>query len=138
MIKLNRTQALVLVFFAVAWISLALILAIAPEVYDEALRLRPQNRQPVELAFLVALAGLLALLGTGVIRCWPWVFWLVLIAFLAGALRPVTSFLELVGVLRTTSPTWYVLFQALIGIVQLSIGLAMLKGYRNAGVWADF
>jgi predicted PurR-regulated permease PerM len=35
----NRTQALVLSFFLVALTSLVVILAAAPEIYDQALRL---------------------------------------------------------------------------------------------------
>jgi hypothetical protein len=37
----NRTQALVLGFFLMVLASLAVILAAAPEVYDQALRLPP-------------------------------------------------------------------------------------------------
>ena len=36
----NRIQALVLSFFLVVWVSLVAILVAAPEVYDQALRLR--------------------------------------------------------------------------------------------------
>jgi predicted PurR-regulated permease PerM len=39
MVKVNRTQALVLGFFLVVWISLLAILMVAPEVYDQALSL---------------------------------------------------------------------------------------------------
>ena len=35
----NRTQALVLGFFLVVWVSLLVILVAAPEVFDQALRL---------------------------------------------------------------------------------------------------
>jgi hypothetical protein len=37
-----------------------------------------------------------------------------------------------------SGPTWYVLFQALLGVIQFVIGLAMLVGYRRAGAWAAF
>ena len=52
----NRTQALVLGFFLVAWMSLLTILVAAPEVYDQALRL-PGAGGAAEIAFLAALTG---------------------------------------------------------------------------------
>jgi hypothetical protein len=39
MVKVNRTQGLVLGFFLVVWVSLLAILMAAPEVYDQALSL---------------------------------------------------------------------------------------------------
>ena len=133
----NRTQGLVLGFFALAWLSLAAILVLAPDVYDQVLNLPP--RAPgAHVGFLLALAAFLVLLGTGVVRRWRWAFWLILIAFLAGALRVPASLLQLTGVLPRVGPTWYELFQTLLGVVQFLIGLAMLAGYRRAGVWASF
>jgi hypothetical protein len=35
-------------------------------------------------------------------------------------------------------PIWYVLFQMAIGLIQFVIALAMLAGYRKAGVWGAF
>jgi hypothetical protein len=130
----NRTQTLVLGFFLVAWVSLLMILVAAPEVYDEALRL-PGDRGVTEVAFLAALTGFIALLGVGVVRRWRWAFWLILLAFLAGVLRVPVAILQLTHVLSTNVPSWYVVFQGLIGLAQLAIGLAMLVGYRRSGVW---
>jgi hypothetical protein len=130
----NRTQALVLGFFLVAMASLLVILMAAPEVYDQALGL-PTGSRALEIAFLAALLGFIALLGVGVLRRWRWTFWLILVAFLAGVLRVPVAILQLAGVLRASTPTWYVVFQGLIGLAQLAIGLAMLAGYRRAGVW---
>jgi hypothetical protein len=94
----NRTQALVLGFFLLAVTSLLVILAAAPEVYDQALRL-PTGNRAVEIAFLAALISFIALLGVGVVRRWRWIFWLILVAFLAGLLRvPVpVAILQLAG-----------------------------------------
>ncbi len=61
-----------------------------------------------------------------------------MVAFILGVLRVPASALQLTGVLRADVPTWYVLLQALIGLIQLAIGLAMLVGYRRAGVWGTF
>src|SRR5215216_4228625 len=110
----NRTQALVLGFFVVALGSLVVILVAAPEVYDQALRL-PDSSGVAEVAFLAVLAP-----------------------FLAGILRVPVAILQLTGVLAADVPTWYVLFQGLIGLAQVAIGLAMLAGYRRSGVWGSF
>ena len=40
--------------------------------------------------------------------------------------------------LPAQSPDWYALLQAFLGVVQFAIGLAMLAGYRRAGVWGSF
>jgi hypothetical protein len=133
----NRTQALVLGFFVVAWGSLVVILVVAPEVYDQALRL-PDSSGVAEAAFLAVLAALLGLLAVGVLRRWRWIFWLVLVAFLAGILRVPVAILQLTGVLGADAPTWYVAFQGVIGLAQVAIGLAMLAGYRRSGVWGAF
>jgi hypothetical protein len=130
----NRTQALVLGFFLVVWASLLVILVAAPEVYDQALRL-PSGRGGAELAFLAALSCLIGLLVVGVVRRWRWAFWLILVAFLFGVLRVPVAVLQVTGVLAANTPTWYVLFQGLLGVVQFGIGLVMVAGYRRAGAW---
>jgi hypothetical protein len=133
----NRTQALVLGFFVVALASLVVILVAAPEVYDQALRLR-EGSAAMEVAFLAALTAFIGLLTVGVLRRWRWSFWLVLVAFFAGVLRVPVAVLQLTGVLAADVPAWYVIFQGVIGLVQVAIGLAMLAGYRRSGVWGSF
>ena len=135
---MNRTQGLVLGFFALTWASLVTLLVATPEVYDQALQLPASDRRLSELAFLAALSIFLVLLGVGVVRCWRWTFWLIVVAFMAGVLRVPTSILQLSRVLSAESPTWYVVLQAFIGLVQVGIGLAMLAGYRRSGVWGSF
>jgi len=120
-----------------AVISLLVILAAAPEVYDQALRL-PTGNRAVEIAVLAALIGFVTLLGVGVVRRWRWTFWLVLVAFLAGVLRVPVAVLQLAGVLEADGPRWYVTFQGLLGVLQFAIGLAMVAGYRRAGIWGEF
>jgi hypothetical protein len=78
---------------------------------------------------------LIGLLAVDVLRRWRWTFWLILVAFLAGVLRVPVAILQLTDFLPANVPAWYVTFQGLIGLVQLAIGLAMLAGYRRAGVW---
>ena len=133
----NRTQALVLGFFVVALARLVVILVAAPDVYDQALRLR-KGSAAMEVAFLAALTAFIGLLTVGVLRRWRWIFWLVLVAFFAGVLRVPVAVLQLTGVLAADVPTWYVIFQGIIGLVQVAIGLAMLAGYRRAGIWGSF
>ena len=126
---------MVLGFFLMVWASLAVIRAAAPDVYDQALRLPPSWPRWAGTVFLLALAALIALLVVGVLRRWRWAFWLILLAFLAGVLRVPVAILQLTHVLSTNVPSWYVVFQGLIGLAQLAIGLAMLVGYRRSGVW---
>jgi len=133
----NRTQALVLGFFVVALAGLVVILVAAPEVYDQALRLR-EGSAAMEVAFLAALTAFIGLLTVGVLRRWRWIFWLVLVAFFAGVLRVPVAVLQLTGVLAADVPAWYVIFQGVIGLVQVAIGLAMLAGYRRSGIWGSF
>jgi hypothetical protein len=134
----NRTQKLVVAFFALAWVGLVAILAWEPEIYDRALKLPDGSHRLADLAFLVAVSAFIALLALGVLRRWRWVFWLILIAFLFGVVRAAVSILQLAGVLPATGPSWYTLLQALLGVLQFAIGVLMLAGYRQRGVWGAF
>lgn len=136
--RINRTQSLVLGFTLAAWVTLVVILVVAPDVFAGALRLPGRDPRAAEVGFLVAISAFLALLGVGVVRRWRWMFWLVLVAFLAGVLRVPASLLELSGLLPANAPSWYVWLQAATGAVQFAIGLAMLAGFRRAGVWGAF
>lgn len=135
----NRTQSLVLGFFVFAWISLVVILILDPIIYDGAMKLPPGPHPLADLAFLGAVSAFIAFLSVGVLRRWRWTFWLILAAFLVGgALRIPAAVLELAGVLAPAGPQWYVVFQALLGLVQVAIGLLMLGGYRRSGSWGGF
>ena len=118
-------------FFAVVWIALAAILALDPGVYREAL-----GNVPAAL-FLAALTVLIAVLVLGVVRRWRWAFWLILVAFLFGVLRVPVSIAQLAGLLPASAPSWYEVLQGVIGLAQFVIALAMLSGYRRAGLWGD-
>jgi purine-cytosine permease-like protein len=131
---INRTQALVLWFVLVAWLSLIVILVAAPEVYDEALPALG-HRPAVEIAFLVLLSAFLGLLAVGVLRRWRWIFWLVLIAFRLGLVRVPVAVLQLLGQLAPDGPAWYVVLQGVSGVIQFVIALVMLADYRRAGTW---
>lgn len=136
--SLNRTQLLVLTFFALIWIALAALFMFAPEVYASTLQQVPVDIVATEVACLAALAALIGLLVVAVVRRWGWAFWLILVAFLFGFLRLPASGLQFMGVLPATGPTWYQVLQAVIGLVQFLIAIAMARGYRSAGVWGEF
>ena len=136
--SLNRSQGLVIGFYVTALIALVAILVFAPAVYAHALKAPQGNSQLLETGFLVALTAFICLLAIGVILRWRWMYWLNLIAFLAGALRVPVSVLQLSGTLPSSDPAWYAVFQALVGLVQFVIGVMLLRGYRKAGVWGAF
>jgi hypothetical protein len=136
--KLNRTQLSVLAFFAAAWLFLVAILALAPDVFDQTLKVSFANRRPLEVALLAVLSVFLLALAVAVIRRWRWTFWLVMVAFLAGGLRVPASGLELAGILPLQGPAWYVVVQGAVGVVQIAIGIAMVRGYRRGGPWGNF
>ena len=74
---------MVLGFFAVVLAIVVGMLALAPDLYDEALRL-PADVRLAELGFLAALSAFIGVLAVGVVRRWRWTFWLILVAFLFG------------------------------------------------------
>lgn len=126
---MSSIQWAVLAFFAAVWLALGVILSAAPDIYGMA----SSQRSPA--AFFVAISVLITLCAIGVIRRWRWLFWLILLAFLAGALRIVVSALQLAGAVALDGPPWYVATQGLIGLVQMVLGIAMVRTYRRAGVW---
>jgi len=131
-VTINRTQALVLGFFLLVWTSLVAIFLAAPEVYYRAMKLSSAG---VNHLFLVGISAFISLLGIGVMRCWRWTFWLIAIAFLFGVLRVPVTFLRLKGRLPADGPTWYVVHQGFLGLVQFAIALFMLTGYRRPIQW---
>ena len=64
-------------------------------------------------------------------RRWRWIFWLLLLAFIAGILRVPASLLELAGWIPASGPGWYVSLQAFIGLVQFAIGLVLWARRRR-------
>ena len=130
----SRTQALVLWFLVVAWLSVIVILVTAPDVYDQALPALG-HRRAIEIVFLILLSAFLGVLGVGVRRGWRWLFWLILIAFGLGLIRLPVAVLQLVGMLSPAGPAWYVVLQGVIGVIQFVIAPIMLADYRRAGIW---
>jgi hypothetical protein len=125
----SSIQIAVLAFFATVWVALGVMLIAAPDIYGQAVSQAPP------FTFFGAISMLIALCAIGIVRRWRWLFWLILLAFLAGALRIIASALELAGVAPLGGPPWYVALQGAIGIAQLAIGIAMVRSYRLAGTW---
>lgn len=136
--SVNRTQLLVVGFFAAVWVALVAILLLAPDVYAASLRGLSADGFGTEASLPAALTALIALLVVGVLRRWRWTFWLVLIAFALGLLRIPAAALELAGVVPATGPAWYEVLQGVIGAAQFGIAIAMIAGYRKRGVWGEF
>lgn len=133
--QVNRTQRLVLAFFALIWLGLAVILSLDPDIFRRALKAQSVHGA---VAFFAALSVLIGLLSVGVVRRWRWLFWLIAIAFVMGFLRVPAAVLELTGTIPSDSPSWYILLQAVIGVIQLVIGVLMLSGWRRSGAWGAF
>jgi hypothetical protein len=137
----NRTKASVFTLFVGYWVIVVVLLVAARSVYDHLLAQAVTlsgNPQPAEIGTLLALTVLLSILSIGVIRGWRWTFWLILIVFLFGIVRVPTAVLQLAGIMPHQDPDWYVVLQAVVGLLQFAIALGMLAGYRRAGVWGAF
>ena len=135
---INKTQGLVLGFFAVAWAALVVMLAVSADVRDVTIRRMPGAGPPAVIAFVVALLIFLTVVGIGVLRRRRWVFWLILVAFAAGVVRVPVAVLQLTGRMAPEGPDWYVVVQGVIGVIQVAIAVAMFIGYRRSGPWGAF
>jgi hypothetical protein len=136
---MHRTKTLILALFVVYWVTVVVILFAAPAVAAAQLPAQLSgNPRPAEIGAFLVLTALFALLSTGVIRNWRWTFWLILVVFLAGIVRLPTAALQLAGIVSRQGPAWYVALQAVVGLLQFGIALAMLAGYRKGGVWGAF
>ena len=139
---MNRTKVVVLALFAGYWVVVVVLLVAARGFYDsqlpQAVRLPGNNQRLVEIGTLLVVTALFALLSTGVIRSWRWTFWLILIVFLVDIVRVPAAVLQLAGIAPRQGPAWDVVLQAVVGLIQFVIALAMLAGYRKAGVWGAF
>jgi hypothetical protein len=107
-------------------------------VREVTLRGMPASGTRGTLAFLAALLAFLGALGVGVVRRWRLLFWLLLLAFAVGLVRVPLAVLQLSGRVAPEGPDWYVVLQAVIGVVQVGLAYAMFAGYRRAGPWGAF
>jgi hypothetical protein len=133
---INRIKTAVLGLFSLYWLAVVLILVADRSLFDQVGGL-PSHQLSADVGAVLVLAALLAVLSIGVVRAWRWTFWLILIVFAAGIRTvPVAAF-EFTGKLPQQGPTWYVLFTAVVGLVQFAIAVAMLAGWRKSGVWGE-
>jgi hypothetical protein len=137
-IGVNRTQKLVLAFFSLAWAAAVTVLTAAPLVYAQTLRRAPVSLWAAKVIFIIALSGLIGVICVGVVRRWRWLFWVIMAVFFFGVLRVPVAALQFTGHVAAASPTWYLVLQAVAGVIQFAIALAMLTGYRRSGIWGAF
>ena len=133
---INRTKGLVLALFAAYWVAVMGLWIVARSVFDQVGGLG-RGQEDSEAAEVLALTELLMLLSVGVVRGWRWLFWLILIAFMAGILRLPAAALELAGKIPKQGPAWYVVVTAIVGMIRFVIALIMAAGYRRSGVWGE-
>ena len=133
-------QRAVIAFFSLAVITFIVIYLIAPAIYVQTMLLNASSSDAPPLAinlFFVAIILFVATLGYGVLRRWRWLFWLLLLAFLASILEIPAGILQLAGIIPIQQPTWYVLLRMAISMVELALGIWMLRVWRACGVWAE-
>ena len=137
---MNRIKAVVVGTFAAYWVGVVVLLIAVRPVFDLLLDQQMKvsgDHRPAEIVTVLVLTMLLMLLSTAVVLGWRWSFWLILVVFFAGILRIPAAALELAGKISTQAPGWYVGLTALVGLTQFCIAVAMLLGYRRAGIWGD-
>lgn len=132
---INRTQGLVLGFFGLAWMTLAVSLLRSSAVREATLPGGLGSGPVAVPVFLLGLLGFLSVLGIGVIRRWRWLFWVLLLAFATGLVRVPVAILQLSGLLSAEAPDWYVVVQGMAGAAQVGLACAMYAGYRRSGPW---
>jgi hypothetical protein len=126
-------------FGALALVFLGAVYLFAPEIFLDTLMLQPSaavRRPLIVTVFLVAVVLWVVLVGVGIVRRWRWVFWLIVVAFTFSALQIPATVLELAGILTVGVPVWYSVLRALVAVIELGIGIWMLRLYRRYGVWA--
>ena len=135
-------QRAIIGFFTLTVALLLLLYLVAPSIYVETLTpildAQPADAHPLAVNFfLVALLIFIATISVGVARGWRWLFWLLLIAFLAAPLEIPASILQLMRILPIQQPAWYVLLRMATAVVEFALGVWMLLAWRRCGVWAQ-
>jgi hypothetical protein len=128
---MTSTQRMVTGFFVGVWALLVALRFAASDTLRTALGVD----DPAVSVFIAGISVLITVVVIGVVRRWRWLFWLVLVACVGGVVRVSASALQLAGIIATTLPPWYIALQAIIGVAQIVIAAAMIRGYRRLGVW---
>jgi hypothetical protein len=136
-----RLEIAVIAFFIFVALSLLMVYLAAPAIYAHSLPLTSSStdRYPVPVTlFLVGILAGIAFLILGVVRHWRWLFWGMLVAFAGSALHIPVTLLQMTGVLPSSDPLWYGLFQMGVAVVALALAVWMIHIYRyEGGVWAQ-
>jgi hypothetical protein len=133
----NRTQVVVVGFFASVWLALVVIFIAEPSLYNTQLHEMGLAGQPGLRAAFVAAVGLLVIVLTiGTWRLWRWLFWLLVVAFAAGVVRIPLFAVQLLGLAPLDVPVWYAGLQAIIGCMQAAIAIAMCAGIADTACGA--
>lgn len=133
-------QRAIVAFFGSVVVLLLAIYLLAPSIYVQTLGQTATASDAHPLAANVFLAAILmfaAMLCIGVVRRWRWLFWLMLVAFLASILVIPAGILQLYGVIPIPQPAWYTVLRMAVSLVEVALGLWMLHVWRECGVWAE-
>ena len=133
-------QRSIIAFFTLTVALLLALYAVAPSIYVQTLMLDfdPADAPPLAInLFLVALLLFIATIAIGFTRRWRWLYWLIIIAFLAAPLEIPAGILQLMGILPIQQPAWYVLLRMATALVECALGVWMLLTWRRCGVWAQ-
>lgn len=134
-----RLKIAIIAFFIFVALSLLIVYLAAPAMYAHSLALTSSatDRYPVPVTLaIVGILALIAFLIFGVVRQWRWIFWSLLVAFASSVLHIPVAFLQVTGVLPSSDPLWYALFQVGVTVVECALALWMIHVYRYEGVWA--
>ncbi|HEX9131095.1 MAG TPA: hypothetical protein VF844_02260 [Ktedonobacteraceae bacterium] len=135
----RRLQRTLLAFFCLSVLFLLVVYVAAPSIYTNTLSLLPSptGHSPVAATLLLVGVGVfLAIVMVGVLRRWPWVFWLVLVAFGGMILDLPVTLLQLSRILPALFPLWYSLCRMGASLIAVGIAVWMFQLYQRYGVWA--
>ena len=137
--KARALQITLIAFFTLAVSFLLVVYITAPAIYVQVLLGRgtaADARPAYVTAFLIAILLLIAFLDVGLLRRWRWLFWPVLVAFVAEIIALPIDVLQLAGVMPLMYPVWYTIVRLVVSVLQIVIGCWMIWLYLRCGVWA--
>jgi hypothetical protein len=135
----SALQRVLFGFFVVVISFLIVVYLVDPAIYVQVLlgSTSPTDSHPVAAtAFLAAILVFVSFLVVGLFRRWRWLFWGLMLAFIAEVIALPIDVLQLAGALPLEYPVWYEAIRLGVSCVQLGIGVWMIWLYRRYGVWA--
>lgn len=138
----QRRLAYILVAFLVGCALFATgVYLITPSILTQGLPLAsdPTNRYPFPATLaLVAILLVITLVIIGVLLHWPWLFWVLLLAFGLAILDIPATLLQWTGVLPAflgVFPFWYSVCRMVVAVIEEGLAVWMFIIYRRSGVW---